>query len=225
MTTWDWEMRDMYRVCGDLDAVCRTVQRLGGGAGRRRPGKGASRDPIVGVHVEIPKCEKGRSIESALKMIAGPNGYKTKEIWAETKYDGERMQIHVWIQNGTPCVKIYSKSKRDSTQDRKNTHSIILASLGLCTPPSGHVPQHQALLSKRLESIPYTGPPVNTLILEAEMLPYNESERKGGKGPGIEEFWHLGGLSSRGLDSAQDGVSLPKEPRWTSLKAWPLPLQ
>ncbi|KAJ9115900.1 hypothetical protein QFC22_005043 [Naganishia vaughanmartiniae] len=55
MTTWDWEMRDVYRVCGDLDAVCRGVERLGGGAGRRRSGKAASRDPIVGVHVEVSR--------------------------------------------------------------------------------------------------------------------------------------------------------------------------
>ncbi|KAJ9121395.1 hypothetical protein QFC24_004733 [Naganishia onofrii] len=205
MATWDWEMRDMYRVCGDLDAVCREVERLGGGAGRRKPGKATSRDPIVGLHVEIPKCEKGRSIQSALKMIAGPNGYKTKQVWAETKYDGERMQIHVWMQDGEPCVKIYSKSKRDSTKDRKNTHSIILAALGLRAPATGYIPQHHQPLSKRLESIPYTGPLVTSVILEAEMLPYNESGRKGGKGPGIEEFWHLGGISSRGLDNAQDG--------------------
>jgi ATP-dependent DNA ligase len=50
---------------------------------------------------QIPKCEKGRSIESALKMIAGPEGRKTKEIWAETKYDGERLVLT--SQRG-PCL-------------------------------------------------------------------------------------------------------------------------
>jgi DNA ligase-4 len=31
-----------------------------------------------------------------------------------------------------------------------------------------------------------------SIILEAEVVPYNESSREGGRGPGIEEFWHLG---------------------------------
>jgi DNA ligase-4 len=30
-----------------------------------------------------------------------------------------------------------------------------------------------------------------SIILEAEVVPYNESSREGGRGPGIEEFWHL----------------------------------
>jgi len=32
----------------------------------------------------------------------------------------------------------------------------------------------------------------SSIILEAEVVPYNESSREGGRGPGIEEFWHLG---------------------------------
>lgn len=39
------------------------------------------------------------------------------------------------------------------------------------------------------------------VILEAEIVPYNESSREGGRGPGIEEFWHLG---SAGIDAASD---------------------
>lgn len=29
------------------------------------------------------------------------------------------------------------------------------------------------------------------MILEAEVVPYNEGEREGNRGPGIEEFWWL----------------------------------
>lgn len=29
------------------------------------------------------------------------------------------------------------------------------------------------------------------MILEAEVIPFNEGSRDGGRGPGIEEFWHL----------------------------------
>lgn len=32
----------------------------------------------------------------------------------------------------------------------------------------------------------------SSIILEAEVVPYNETSREGGRGPGIEEFWHLG---------------------------------
>lgn len=105
METWDWEMRDLYRAMGDLDAVCRKVEALGGGADRRVRGIRAFADPVLGINVEvsmaifsgmtaellqIPKCEKGRSIASALKMVAGAEARRTKTIWAETKYDGER---------------------------------------------------------------------------------------------------------------------------------------
>jgi hypothetical protein len=30
-----------------------------------------------------------------------------------------------------------------------------------------------------------------SIIIEAELLPYNEACRGQGRGPGIEEFWHL----------------------------------
>lgn len=44
----------MYRVTGDLDYVCRRVQAIGGGAGRRKPGaERVDGGPIVGVNVEV----------------------------------------------------------------------------------------------------------------------------------------------------------------------------
>ncbi len=86
--------------------------RRGGGAGRRnRPGPSrldlrleprmdgyemggsTKRQPRLHVNVPIPKCEKGRSIDSALKMaVGGKNARMRREdaIWAETKYDGFR---------------------------------------------------------------------------------------------------------------------------------------
>ncbi len=32
----------------------------------------------------------------------------------------------------------------------------------------------------------------SSVILEAEVVPYNEGRREGGRGQGIEEFWWLG---------------------------------
>nr|XP_018260181.1 uncharacterized protein I303_07098 [Kwoniella dejecticola CBS 10117]OBR82339.1 hypothetical protein I303_07098 [Kwoniella dejecticola CBS 10117] len=102
-----------------------------------------------------------------------------------------RLQIHVTCPEGEPSIKIFSKSTRDSTQDRLNTHSIILASLNLPLP--GHLPIHPAL-EPRIADSPQTpkGKGVSSIILEAEVVPYNESSREGGREPGIEEFWWLG---------------------------------
>jgi DNA ligase-4 len=133
------------------------------------------------------------------------------------------MQIHVWMKNGRPVVKIYSKSKRDSTQDRKDTHkcafvasrliwsssrcSIILASLGLPLISKNQIPPHTDLLQTRLQPTRHSNAsrPINSVILEAEMLPYNESDRPGERGPGIEEFWWLTGLGGRGGQPRNDG--------------------
>jgi len=53
-------------------------------------------------------------------------------VWAETKYDGERAQIHVEVQSdGSSKITIFSKSKRDSTNDRHAIHSVIRSALRL----------------------------------------------------------------------------------------------
>lgn len=53
MKVWDWEMRELYRVTGDLDFVCRRVEELGGGAGKRKPADRVNGGPILGVNVEV----------------------------------------------------------------------------------------------------------------------------------------------------------------------------
>ena len=48
----------------------------------------------------------------------------SKKIWVETKYDGERAQIHVQVdETGKSRITIFSKSQRDSTLDRFAIHS------------------------------------------------------------------------------------------------------
>ncbi|WWD04258.1 hypothetical protein V865_002326 [Kwoniella europaea PYCC6329] len=150
--------------------------------------------PVLGINVKIPKCRKGRSIPDALSEFTGTRyAPPVDEVWAETKYDGYRMQIHVDCSGDEPRIKVYSKSTRDSTDDRSNTHSIILASLDLPIP--SHLPIHPSLL-KRLSILSETGAQrgkgIASVILEAEVVPFNEASREGGRGPGIEEFWWLG---------------------------------
>lgn len=74
-------------------------------------------------------------------------------VWVETKYDGERAQIHVdFLPSGVPNITIFSKSKRDSTQDRAAIHSIILDALRLSGVKNGRI---------------------KNVILDAEMVAHN----------------------------------------------------
>lgn len=75
----------------------------------------------------MPKSEKGRNCRHALEFFS-----TSDRVWAETKYDGERAQIHVEVHPNTKSnITIFSKSKRDSTMDRYGIHAIIRQALGL----------------------------------------------------------------------------------------------
>lgn len=91
----------------------------------RRPSRGSSRRPSSGLrarlNLQIPKSVKATSCEHVAKLF-----FQSSVIYAETKYDGERMQIHVDM--GLPRdeqIRIFSKSKRDSTGDRDATLSYV----------------------------------------------------------------------------------------------------
>lgn len=75
----------------------------------------------------MPKSEKGLGCLEALELLRGSD-----RVWAETKYDGERAQIHVEVRSDNSShITIFSKSKRDSTQDRHAVHDIVRRALGL----------------------------------------------------------------------------------------------
>ena len=71
--------------------------------------------------------------------------------------------------------------------------SIILSALDLPVDPE--LPQHDAIAS-RLEHLPLPVVKTESIIVEAELLPYNEACRGQGRGPGIEEFWNLSRVRS-----------------------------
>ncbi|KAF9556668.1 DNA ligase/mRNA capping enzyme [Agrocybe pediades] len=127
--------------------------------------------PKIGSMIAIPKSEKGLSCEHALHFFN-----ESGTLWAETKYDGERAQIHVEVIAGRePLITIFSKSKRDSTQDRHAIHEVIRVALGLDR-------KHR------------TGPKIKreirkNIILDAEMVPF--------RGTRIEEFWRIRKLIER----------------------------
>ncbi|KAI4732007.1 DNA ligase/mRNA capping enzyme [Aureobasidium sp. EXF-10728] len=75
--------------------------------------------PSPGVKVGRPEYTKARSIKHCLQMTAG------RKWLLERKYDGEYCQIHVDLTRGDNWLKIYSKSGRDSTEDRAGLRDTI----------------------------------------------------------------------------------------------------
>ncbi|KAF8527280.1 hypothetical protein JB92DRAFT_2553330, partial [Gautieria morchelliformis] len=157
MSAWRSCMPRIYRVRATLDEAARAVETL--------PSmEQISSDhevflPILGIPIEVPKSQKGVKLSHALSFFQDE-----EEVWAETKYDGERMQIHVDLsQPPSQQITIFSKSKRNSTLDRMGTHP----------------------LRERASSVRTV---MCSAILDAEMVCYSES--KGG----IDEFWRIRSL-------------------------------
>ncbi|KAK9369252.1 ATP dependent DNA ligase domain-containing protein [Lipomyces kononenkoae] len=77
--------------------------------------------PTVGVPVKIPSCYKASKFSDVQSECSFDISF------AETKYDGERMQIHLSLN--PPFIKIFSKSGRESTEDRTGIHEAIKKAL------------------------------------------------------------------------------------------------
>ncbi|KAK6523746.1 hypothetical protein TWF281_001718 [Arthrobotrys megalospora] len=107
--------------------------------------------PEMGVKVGRPVFMKALSCERVIRMAG-------KKTWAlERKYDGEYCQIHIDLtKDKDNWLKIYSKSGRDSTQDRIGCHNIIRECLHLDDPTKRKIKQR--------------------CILEAEFLVYSDAE-------------------------------------------------
>ncbi|THU99167.1 DNA ligase/mRNA capping enzyme, partial [Dendrothele bispora CBS 962.96] len=117
--------------------------------------------PKVGSFLGMPKSCKARSPSNALKILGSSD-----LVYAETKYDGERAQIHVELVDGTdPRLTIFSKSQRDSTLDRIALHPIIIRCLGLNSSKTKFK---------------------KNIILDAEMVAFD--------GLHIDEYWRIHGL-------------------------------
>ncbi|KAH8727374.1 hypothetical protein GQ44DRAFT_725266 [Phaeosphaeriaceae sp. PMI808] len=50
---------------------------------------------------------------------------KGRRLSVERKYDGEYCQVHIDLSKGKKCIKIFSKSGRDSTDDRIGLHDVV----------------------------------------------------------------------------------------------------
>ncbi|RYP24484.1 hypothetical protein DL765_000504 [Monosporascus sp. GIB2] len=84
--------------------------------------------PKLGIKVGRQPWFKGRSIKSCLDMTRG------RSVSVEQKIDGEYCQLHIDLSKGYHCIQIFSKSGKDSTNDRAGLHSAIRDSLRLDKP-------------------------------------------------------------------------------------------
>lgn len=97
-------------------------------------------------------------------------------FFAETKYDGERMQIHI----SSDRISIFSKSGRNSTVDREQSLDIIKTCIGR---PNDLMKSLNVIRDSYYSN-------VDECIVEGELLVFNATANNG-KG-GIERF---GGIS------------------------------
>lgn len=79
--------------------------------------------PKTGVKVGRPQFLKARSIEHCLRLV-GSSCYSV-----EPKLDGEYCQVHVDLSKGDKSLTIFSKSGKDSTDDKQDLHRFIKQSL------------------------------------------------------------------------------------------------
>ncbi|KAI1796725.1 hypothetical protein LXA43DRAFT_571479 [Ganoderma leucocontextum] len=171
MHAWDptGRMSQIFKSRANLEETTRTYESL-------QPGD-ALPEPEFGTPIQIPKCVKGQGTAQALRALKGAD-----KVWVETKYDGERAQIHVRLdEDGLPRITIFSKSGRDSTLDRAGIHTIICDALGVPRRPS---------MSTRVANAPGEVAPAfaKDTIIEAEMVAFSEVLGR------IDEFWRIRSL-------------------------------
>ncbi|PHH82797.1 hypothetical protein CDD82_4776 [Ophiocordyceps australis] len=106
--------------------------------------------PRIGVKVARQNWLKARSIKNCIDLGHG-------RMSVETKMDGEYCQIHVDAAHNPPRIQIFSKSGKDSTEDRVGLHDTIAQSLNLDLPDC-KIRKH--------------------CILEGELVVYSDKENK-----------------------------------------------
>ena len=99
--------------------------------------------PRLGIMVKRQSYEKARSIKHCCQMA------DKRLMSVERKYDGEYCQIHIDRSRSLEsCIQIFSKSGKDSTEDRIRLHGAIRDSLLLGRP--GCKIKHKCILEGEL---------------------------------------------------------------------------
>ncbi len=85
--------------------------------------------PRIGVKIGPPRWIKAKGgVKHAVSVING------RTMSVERKHDGEYCQIHIDLSQGANCIQIFSKSGKDSTEDRKGVHQAIKNGLRIGRP-------------------------------------------------------------------------------------------
>ncbi|WAO93952.1 DNA-LIGASE-A3 domain-containing protein [Fusarium falciforme] len=176
----------VLKIQDDFSTAINSVQAIRGrllpNAARKTPREQilSSVKPQLGIKVGRQPWVKGRSIKHCLNMGHG-------RMSVEDKIDGEFCQIHIDLSKGENCIQIFSKSGKDSTEDREALHGTILESLQIGRPG--------AKVTK-------------ACILEGELVAYDDSLQK------ILPFHKIRKhVSRRGrfLNTEQDSLPGPQE--------------
>jgi DNA ligase-4 len=108
----------ILKVREDFTTAINTLQRLKEEMPSPRPGTSyadrkslSSVKPQLSVKVGRQQWHKARSMKHCLQMCKGL-------MSVEAKVDGEYCQIHVDVSKGRRGIQIFSKSGKDSTEDR-----------------------------------------------------------------------------------------------------------
>ncbi|KAG5977523.1 hypothetical protein E4U55_006726 [Claviceps digitariae] len=158
----DSALPHILKVQEDFATAIKTLQTL-----RSPSSTGSARYPassdkslaMVKPKLGVKNWLKGRSIKHCLDMGHG-------RMSVEDKIDGEYCQFHVSITNGKLQIQIFSKSGKDSTEDRFKLKGIISKSIGFgrsgCTENKvmpfhrirNHVARRGRLINVDLDSRP-----------------------------------------------------------------------
>jgi len=106
--------------------------------------------PQIGVMVKMPPYDKARSVKHCCQIA------ESRHMSLERKYDGEYCQVHINMTKGSDCIKIFSKSGKDSTMDRVRLHGVLKDCLGI-SATEGRIKKH--------------------CILEGELLIWNDKTK------------------------------------------------
>ncbi|KAL1752772.1 hypothetical protein FB107DRAFT_292876 [Schizophyllum commune] len=170
MDVWDpsGRLRRLYRTHSDIRYATEALER---GEEEYKP--------RIGTRIKIPKSLKLQGIRNAFNTFSS----RSSRVWVETKYDGERAQIHVQVEtDGTSTITIFSKSGRNSTFDRIAVHWIVRQALGLRDPETGYPGRDDCKVNKNV-------------VLDAEMVAWDTDH--------IDEFWRIRSLVERTATGAR----------------------
>ncbi|KAH8800812.1 hypothetical protein F5884DRAFT_890523 [Xylogone sp. PMI_703] len=111
--------------------------------------------PQVGVMIGRPIYEKARSIKHCCQLAG------QRRMSVERKYDGEYCQIHIDL-NKANYIKIFSKSGKDSTSDRRGLHPVLRDCLAL--NKAGSKIKKQCILEGELLHVKRSGNSIGTTL-------------------------------------------------------------